>query len=113
MVHIAFVERKRRECEVASHEEILTELANTIPQVASWTQPGRDSMTLLMWKLIPVGVEASETMGRGSPPLYEGDATGQSSARTQHTESERDEFGTIVTEVTTVTTRRRYRVENT
>ena len=50
------------------------------------------------------------TMGQGFPPSYEGDAIGESSARTQ--ESERDEFGTIVTEVTTVTTRRRYRVED-
>ena len=59
-------------------------------------------------------VEASEAIGQGSPPSYEGDATGQSSARTQHTESEGDNFGTIVTEVTTVTTttRRRYRIEN-
>ena len=28
------------------------------------------------------------------------------------TESERDDFGTIVTEVTTITTRKRYRVED-
>ena len=48
------------------------------------------------------------------PPLYEGAPTGQSSTRTQRAESERDDFGTIVTEVTTVTTstRRRYRVED-
>ena len=65
-----------------------------------------------MWNLIPVNVEASGKMGQGSPPSYEGDATGQSSTRTQHAESERDDFGTIVTEVTTVTTRKRYRVEN-
>ena len=72
-------------------------------------------MTLLMWKLIPVKVEASETMGQGLPPSYEGDATGRSSARTQRAESERDDFGTIVNEVTTVTTttHRRYRVEDT
>ena len=52
----------------------------------------------------------------GSPPSYDGDA-GQSSIRAQHTESEHDEFGTVVNEVTvvtttsTVTTRKRYRVE--
>ena len=67
-------------------------------------------MTLLMWKLIPV--EAPETIGQELPPLYEGDVTGQPPTRTQHAETERDDFGTIVTEVTTVTTRRRYRVEN-
>ena len=52
------------------------------------------------------------TTEQGFPPSYEGDAIGESSARTQCTESERGEFGTIVTEVTTVTTRRRYRVED-
>ena len=54
----------------------------------------------------------NETGGQESPPLYEGDETGQPSTRAQHAESERDDFGTIVTEVTTVTTRRRYRVED-
>ena len=48
----------------------------------------------------------------GSLPPYNEDATGQPSARIQHAESEHDDFGTIVTEVTTVTTRRRYRVED-
>jgi hypothetical protein len=69
-----------------------------------------------MWKLIPVRVgprPSAETAGQDVPPSYEGDATGQSSARAQRAESERDDFGTIVTEVTTVTTRRRYRVEDT
>ena len=79
-----------------------------------------------MWKLIPVKVEStftpslsfSENLGSGPLPSYDGDATGQSSTRTQHFESEQDEFGTIVNEVTvvttntnsTVTTRKRYRV---
>jgi len=67
-----------------------------------------------IWKLLPAGVQGpsqspSETLGSGSPPSYDGDAT----TRTQHAESERDDFGTIVTEVTTVTTRKRYRVEDT
>ena len=70
-----------------------------------------------MWKLIPVKVEprsSTETAGEETLPLYEGDPIGQSSTRTQRAESERDDFGTIVTEVTTVTTstRRRYRVED-
>jgi hypothetical protein len=74
-----------------------------------------------IWKLIPVKVEgiftpsqpSSETLGSGFPPSYDAEATvGQSSTRAQHAESERDDFGTIVTEVTTVTTRRRYRVED-
>ena len=49
----------------------------------------------------------------GSLPSYDGDA-GQSSTRTQHTESEHDEFGTVVNEVTvvTITTRKKYRVED-
>jgi len=55
---------------------------------------------------------SSETLGSDSPPLYDVDTTGQSSTRAQHAESERDGFGTIVTEVTVVTTRKRYRVEN-
>ena len=73
-----------------------------------------------IWKLIPVKVEGTfmpsqpspETLGSGSLPSYNGDPTERSSTRAQHGESERDDFGTIVTEVTTVTTRRRYRVED-
>ena len=58
--------------------------------------------------------QSSETLGSGLPPSYSGDAPGQSSTQTQHAESESDDFGTIVTEVTTtvVTTRKRYRVED-
>jgi len=48
----------------------------------------------------------------GLPPSYDGDATGESPARAQRTDFERDDFGTIVTEVTTVTTRKRYRIED-
>ena len=72
-----------------------------------------------MWRLIPAMLEgrftpsgpSSETLGSGSPPSYAGDTTGRSS-RTQHTESECDDFGTVVTEVTIITTRKRYRVED-
>ena len=53
-----------------------------------------------------------ETVGQEVPPSYQGDTIGEPTARAQRTESERDEFGTIVTEVTIVTTRRRYRVED-
>jgi len=89
-------------------------------QVAIWApESGRDSAPLLMWKLIPVKVEArppNETGGQEFLPSYEGDGTGQSSTHTQRAESERDDFGTIVTEVTTVTTvtntRKKYRVED-
>jgi len=78
-----------------------------------------------IWKLIPMDVKgdfapsgsSSETAGSGSLPSYDGDTTGQSSAHAQHTGSESDEFGTIVNEVTvvttTITTRKRYRVEDT
>ena len=50
-----------------------------------------------------------------SPPTYAGHATEpESSTRTGHVESEHGEFGTIVDEVTvvTTTTRKRYRVED-
>lgn len=53
----------------------------------------------------------SETLGLGSPPSYGGGTTEQPCAPTHHMESKRDDFGTVVTEVTTVTTRRRYRIE--
>ena len=76
-----------------------------------------------IWKLIPVKVESTfkpspafpENFGSGPLPSYNGDATGQSSTRARHVEFEQDEFGTIVDEVTvvttnsTVTTRKRYR----
>ena len=60
--------------------------------------------------------QSSETPGSSSLPSYDGDGSGQSSTHTRHAESERDDFGTIVTEVTTsttvVTTRKKYRVED-
>ena len=43
-------------------------------------------------------------VGQGFSPSYEGDGIGQSSTCTQRAESKNDDFGTIVTEVTTVTT---------
>lgn len=54
-----------------------------------------------------------EVLGSG-PPSYDGDATEESPVRTQVAESERDDYGTIVTEVTTVitTTRKKFRVED-
>jgi len=73
-----------------------------------------------MWNLIPVNVEGGSTPSFGTLepgflPAYEG-GTGQSSTRTQRVEPERDELGTTVNEVTvvttTVTTRKRYRVED-
>ena len=52
----------------------------------------------------------------GSLPPYDGDNSGESLTRTQNTESGSDELGTFVNEVTvvttTVTTRKRYRVED-
>ena len=79
-----------------------------------------------IWKFIPVKVEdapapsesLTETLDSGSLPPYGGDVAGQSSTRAQYAESEYDEFGTVVNEVTvvtttsTVTTRKRYRVED-
>ena len=71
-----------------------------------------------IWKLIPVEVEGSsrhaqlpaETVASGSLPSYDGDQW-QTSALAQHAESEHDEFGTVITEVTVVTTRKKYRVD--
>ena len=59
----------------------------------------------------------SEKLDSGSLPSYEGDVAGQSSTRAQRVESEHDEFGTVVKEVTvtttTITTCKKYRVEDT
>ncbi|KAF9649752.1 hypothetical protein BDM02DRAFT_1746022 [Thelephora ganbajun] len=79
--------------------------------------------TWQMWRLIPLnskteGIFApsqlpSETLGSGPLPSYDRDVTGQSaSTHAQHMGSERDDFGTVVTEVTIVTTRKRYRVKD-
>lgn len=56
-----------------------------------------------------------ETPQSGTLPSYEG-GTDRSSTSTQHAESEYDELGTTVNEVTvvttTITTRKKYRVED-
>jgi len=75
-----------------------------------------------IWNLISVNVEntfapsqlSSETLSSGLLPSYDGEATSglQPSTCAHHTESEREGFGTIVTEVTTITTHKRYRVED-
>ena len=73
-----------------------------------------------IWKLIPVKVEGalspsqslSEIFASGIPPSYDGAATGQSSTHTRVNQLGPDEFGTVVTEVITVTTVKRYRVED-
>ena len=75
--------------------------------------------TWQIWKLLPVNVEGvftpsksvpSGQLSSGALPSYDGD-TWQFSSHAQHAESERDEFGTVVTEATITTTRERYRVE--
>ena len=70
--------------------------------------------TWQMWRLVPVEVESTFTPV-GSLPSYDGDV-GKSSTRAEYTESEHDESGVVVNEVTvvttTVTTHKRYRVEN-
>ena len=114
-----------RRLEVRKQQRTATERFNNI-QVWPWAT--KESPPLQMWKLIPVKVEntstpspsSSENLGSGPLPSYDEDATRQSSARARHAEFERDEFGTIVNEVTvvttnstsTVTTRKRYRVED-
>ena len=90
--------------------------------------PKGDLLACQIWKFIPVKIDpkfassqpSSEGAGSEAPP-YDVDENGQSSARTQRTELERDELGTIVNEVTvvtavtrsTVTTQKRYRAEDT
>ena len=92
-----------------------------ITQMNFWTAAAvTESFAWWIWKLIPVKVggsstpsrPSSETPGPSSLPSYDGNAIEQPSTNyAQHAESERDDFGTIVTEVTIVTTRKRYRVE--
>ena len=76
-----------------------------------------------VWNLILVRVEGtaqSSQSSRDTSPSYDGRATGPEppSTRVQHIGPERDEFGTIVNEVTTVTTtstvttHKRYQVED-
>ena len=68
-----------------------------------------------MWKLIPTEVDGGATPpdeepGLGpAPPYNENERRGP----TTQAEYERDDFGTVVTEVTIVTTRKKYRVEDT
>jgi len=64
-----------------------------------------------IWRLLPVKAEKPDL---DSLPSYDRGATEQSPTRLQHVQSEHDGFGTIVTEVTTttVTTHKRYRVED-
>jgi len=72
-----------------------------------------------IWKLTPVEGTFPPprspfgTTDEGPLPAYEG-ATEQPFTRAQHAEFERDEFGTVVTEVivATTTTRKKYRVED-
>ena len=63
-----------------------------------------------MWSLIPAS-PSPEAGELGPLPSYQA-TRGQSPIRAQNTEYERDDFGTVVTEVTTITTRKRYRVED-
>lgn len=53
----------------------------------------------------------SETFGSGFPPSYDKDKR-YSSTHTRRAEFEDDDFGTMVTKVTVVTTRRGYRIED-
>ena len=76
-----------------------------------------------MWKLIPVKTEGIFALRTSldtaeparPPPSYDRDEA-QFSTGAEHTESGQDELGTFVNEVsvvtTTVTTRKRYRVED-
>lgn len=86
-----------------------------------WVVEDDSKLPQRIWKLIPVKVEgtsppsglSSETPYSG-PPLYNRYPIGQSSVRGQVADPDLDDFRTIVTEVTTVTTttRKRYLVED-
>lgn len=92
-------------------------LSMFIFQVALHKNEPSDTTGWRIWKLIPVKIE-QVTLGSGFPPSYDGDPTRQSSTHAQHADFEQDEFGTIVNEVTvvtttsTVTTRKKYRAED-
>jgi len=92
----------------------LTVAKRFITQVCVWDAA---DVTWHMWKLdFERPSPSPETSGQGPLPSYDGLATGQFSTHAQHAESEHDDFGTVVTEVTTTstvtTTRRKYRVED-
>lgn len=92
-------------------------------QVHFWAN--NEPVAWRIWKLVPVeivpGTSSSQlSSDSGSlPPYYGSDATMQTSTRVQRVESEDEELGTIVNEVTvvttvtnsTITTRKKYRVE--
>ncbi|KAF9781763.1 hypothetical protein BJ322DRAFT_1023120 [Thelephora terrestris] len=74
-----------------------------------------------MWKFIPVEVYGGpEGPSQGPLPPYDGNARRQSSTRDQHVELEHGEFGTIVNQVTvvttvtesTITTHKRHRIQD-
>lgn len=69
-----------------------------------------------VWKLIPVEAESVDTPDLLSSetfdflPRYDGNGTGQSSTPVQRVGSKRDDFGTVVTEITI--TRKKYCIED-
>ena len=67
-----------------------------------------------VWRLILVEVippqRPYEEIGLGLLPPYDENEPGQPPAHAQHVERERDDFGTVVTEITI--TRKKYRVED-
>jgi len=90
--------------------------ASDTPKVQLWKE-SKNPNGWWIWKLIPAEggdtlTVPSQSPGSESLPSYSGDTTRQFCTCVQHTEAERDDLGTIVTEVTTVTTRKRYRVED-
>lgn len=92
-------------------------LNGPITQMQFWTAATvTQSYPWWIWKLIPVKLEDASASSRSSsvtldpdhPPPFDGNATGQSATHVQHAESEHDDLGTVVTEVTTtvITTRK-------
>jgi hypothetical protein len=67
-----------------------------------------------IWKLIPEGVAGPDVYGLGPLPPYDENEPRHHNAHFQHAGYQRDDLGTVVTEITTstVTTRKTYRVED-
>ena len=69
-----------------------------------------------VWRLIPTEAEGTDTsyepLDLDPLPQFNERERTRFSANARREEHERDDFGTVVTEVTIVTTQKKYRVEN-
>ena len=95
------------------HQHLQSFVYQSASQVQFYDE-NSSSLPWQRWKLTLIQAQSSSKIpGLGSLPPYDEseEVPGQPSTGTNHTaESERDDFGTVVTEVTVVTTRKKYRV---